>query len=75
MYLGHTQHPPAEAPVCFSPPLSRFVHYAAPTARRQGAQACPLTVLVFAAFALQRNGSGGSRPALGMCLYDTVFTF
>ena len=66
MHPGHTQNSPAEAEVCFSPPLSRFVQYAAPTARRQGAQACPLTVLVFAADALQRDGSGRCRKAMGI---------
>jgi hypothetical protein len=66
MHLGHTQNSSAQAEVCFSPPLSRFVQVAAPTARRQGTQAFPLTVLVFAADALQRDGSAGSRKATGI---------
>lgn len=61
MDLHKTQNSPAEAAVCFSPTPSRLVHFAAPTARRQGPQAYPLTVLVCAACALQRDGSGGSR--------------
>lgn len=75
MYLGHTQNPPAAMQVYFSPPLSRFVHCAAPTARRQGAPAYPLTVLVGAADTLTRAGSGASRSAIGTCLFGTVFTF
>ncbi len=66
MHLGALQNSPAEAEVCFSPPLSRFVQYAAPTVRRQGAQACPLTVLVCAADALQQDGSSGCRKAMGI---------
>ena len=33
MYFGNTQNSTAETEVCFSPPLSRFVQYAAPTAQ------------------------------------------
>ena len=66
MQLGHTQNSSAEAEVCFSPTPSRFVQSAAPTARRQGAGLRPLTVLVCAANALQRDRSGGSRKAIGI---------
>ena len=59
MQFGHTHNSSSPTPY-------RFVQYAAPTARRQGTQACPLTVLVCAAVALQRDGSGGCRKAMGI---------
>jgi hypothetical protein len=64
------QNPPAEAVVCLPPPPPRFVHCAASTALRQGLR--PVTVLVFAACALQRSGSGGSRQDADMDRGDTI---
>ena len=61
MRLWGMQNPPAEAGACLPPTPPRFVHCAASTALRQALR--PVTVLVFAACALQRNGSGGSRQA------------
>jgi hypothetical protein len=43
-----------------SPPPFRFPQSATPPALRQG-EKHPLTVLIFVAFAHQRNGSGKSR--------------
>ena len=67
-------NPPAEAGRCCPPPLFRFVQAATPTARCQG-EKHPLTVLVSVAFDRQRNGSGGSRLAVGVCRIDTFFNY
>jgi len=67
------ENSPTDAGRCFSPPPFRFAHAATLTALRQG-EKHPLTVLVSVAFALQRNGSGGSRLAWGVCLIDTFFS-
>ena len=66
------QNPPAEAGHYSPPPPFRFVQAATPTARCQGKRH-PLTVLVSVAYAWQRNGSGGSRLAVGMCRFDTFY--
>lgn len=69
------QNPLAEAGRCFPPPPPfRFVQAATSTARCQG-EKHPLTVLISVAFDRQRNGSGGSRLAVGVCRNDTFLTF
>lgn len=66
------QNPPEEAGRCFTPPPFRFVQAATPTAHCQGIY-LPLGVRVSVSFAPQRNGSGGSRLAVGVCRIDTFF--
>ena len=73
--FGDLQNPPAEAGRCFSPPPFRFGQAATPTAPCQG-QKHPLTGLVYVAFRLQRNGSGGSSFTIVRCLlHDFLFFY
>ena len=73
--LGGLQNPPAEAGCCFSPPPFRFGQAATPTAPCQG-EKHPLTGLVYVAFRLQRNGSGGSSFTIVRCLlHDFLFFY
>ena len=67
-----SQNSPAEAGAASRLHRSASGHAATPTARCQG-EVQPLTVLVSVAFARQRNGSGGSRFAVIVCLLQDTF--
>lgn len=72
-YLGGRTHQQKQG-TAFRLHRSASVHAATPTARCQGKKH-PLTVLISVAFALQRNGSGRSSLAMGLCLEDTFYFF